>query len=88
MFLDKIKIKMPYSICEREETITSAVVKLAKNTGLNKVIESSELDQQIEFMNMKVCDEIQGFYYGHPLPAEGIMEILKNGVKKNINQMQ
>jgi len=82
MPIDRIKIAMPFihgiSLSEKDEAITKAIIVLAKNLGLHTIAEGVEDINQVAFLNQSMCDEIQGFYYYRPLPAEEIEVILAN----------
>jgi diguanylate cyclase (GGDEF)-like protein/PAS domain S-box-containing protein len=80
MPIDRIKIAMPFIQgilqSEKDEAITKAIIVLAKNLGLHTLAEGVEDINQVAFLNQSMCDEIQGFYYYHPLPSDEIEAIL------------
>ena len=66
------------SVSEKDEAITKAIIVLAKNLGLQTTAEGVETEQQCTFLNQRVCDEIQGFYYYRPMPPEDIEDLLRS----------
>ena len=87
MPIDKIKIAMPFvqgiDVSDKDEAITKAIIVLAKNLGLQTIAEGVETKHQLSFLNQRMCDEIQGFYYYEPLPAQEIETILRtDGILK------
>jgi EAL domain-containing protein (putative c-di-GMP-specific phosphodiesterase class I) len=43
---------------------------------LRVVAEGVESDEQIAFLRANNCDEMQGYHFGKPMPAEAISELL------------
>jgi EAL domain-containing protein (putative c-di-GMP-specific phosphodiesterase class I) len=43
---------------------------MAKRLGLQTIAEGVETIGQLEYLHEEGCDEIQGYYYSKPLPAE------------------
>jgi len=85
--IDRIKIAMPFvqgiAVSEKDEAITKAIIVLAKNLGMHTIAEGVETKQQLDFLSQRMCEEIQGFYYYKPLPAEEIEAILRaDGILK------
>ena len=80
--VDRIKIAMSFvhgiSVSEEDDAITKAIIVLAKNLGLNTVAEGVKAEQHRTFLNQRMCDEIQGFYYYRPMPPEDIEELLRS----------
>ena len=78
--IDRIKIDMQFirSIeeSEKDKAITEVIINLAKSLGLGVVAEGVETANQLEFLEMKKCDEVQGYYYYRPGPVEDIEELL------------
>ncbi|WP_168224698.1 putative bifunctional diguanylate cyclase/phosphodiesterase [Rhodoferax aquaticus] len=56
-----------------DESIIQAVIGLAKNLGLTTVAEGVETPAQIAFLRQAGAGELQGFFYGEPLNADGFL---------------
>jgi len=55
---------------EQEATITTAIVKLAHALDLGVVAEGVENAAQLHFLSALNCDQIQGYFFSPPVPAE------------------
>jgi len=53
-----------------DAAITAAIISLAKNLNLRVVAEGVESEEQMSFLRQHYCDEIQGYYFSRPLPAD------------------
>jgi len=61
-----------------DATIVRTIIALGHNLGLKVVAEGVETQQQIDFLRANHCDELQGFYFGRPLPShEFVREFLQ-----------
>lgn len=61
--------------------ITSAVIGLGHNLGLEVIAEGVETVEQIEFLSAHDCDTIQGYFFSRPVPASKLVQQLtKKGV--------
>lgn len=60
-----------------DEAITSAIIAMARILGLKAVAEGVENERQVELLLGQGCEEMQGYYFGKPLPAATITEILR-----------
>lgn len=58
-------------------TIVSAVVRLAQTLGLKVVAEGVETDEHAHELKHLACDELQGYLYSQPLPADLFEDWLK-----------
>lgn len=60
-----------------DATIVRTVIALGHNLGLKVVAEGVETEQQLEFLRANHCDELQGYYFGAPLPGHEFVEVLR-----------
>lgn len=80
--IDKIKIAMDFvsgigkSI--KDEAIIETMIVLGKNLGLKVVAEGVETKEQVEYLKKNECDEIQGFYFYRPMPANAIEALIED----------
>lgn len=79
--VDKIKIDMSFvqgiNINHKDEAIINVIIVLAKNLGLKVIAEGVETKEQLKFLRDQMCDEIQGYYYYKPMPANQIEELMR-----------
>jgi EAL domain-containing protein (putative c-di-GMP-specific phosphodiesterase class I) len=50
--------------------IIVAIISLAESLGLRTIAEGVETDDQLEFLRDQGCNEVQGYYFSKPLPAD------------------
>jgi EAL domain-containing protein (putative c-di-GMP-specific phosphodiesterase class I) len=43
------------------------------------VAEGMEKEEQLAYLREHVCDQVQGYHFGEPLPAENTLQLLKRG---------
>jgi EAL domain-containing protein (putative c-di-GMP-specific phosphodiesterase class I) len=53
-----------------------AIIAMAHCLGLSVVAEGVETTAQRDFLKSKSCDELQGFLYSKPMPAEMFGKLL------------
>lgn len=79
--VDRIKIDMSFiqgiNVSDKDEVITKAIILMAKNLGMSTIAEGVETVEQLDFLNQRMCDEMQGFYLHRPLPPEEIELLLE-----------
>lgn len=69
---------------QNDIAITSAVISLGHNLGLEIVAEGVETAEQMEFLTEHRCDLIQGYFLSRPLPANKVIsQFTKSGVTKD-----
>ncbi|HLJ08259.1 MAG TPA: EAL domain-containing protein [Acidimicrobiia bacterium] len=56
--------------------LARAIVKLGPTLGLEVVAEGIETAEQAEELRALQCDQGQGYYFSHPLPAEDLGSVL------------
>jgi diguanylate cyclase len=73
---DKIKIDRSFleamEMSGESAIIVDSIVKLGRALGLTVTAEGIESEDQVEFLRSRGCDELQGFLFAPPLPAEAI----------------
>jgi EAL domain-containing protein (putative c-di-GMP-specific phosphodiesterase class I) len=62
-----------------DAAITRAIITMAHSLGLAVVAEGVETEQQLMFLDANGCDQIQGYYFSIPLPAEECTAFIVSG---------
>jgi diguanylate cyclase (GGDEF)-like protein/PAS domain S-box-containing protein len=79
--LNKLKIDQSFTRGmtnnKESENIVDAIISLAKNLKMKTIAEGVETEQQLTMYKQKNCDEIQGYYFSQPVPAEAFGELLR-----------
>lgn len=58
-----------------DSTIVRAIIALGHNLGLKVAAEGVESAEQVEFLRLHLCDEVQGFYFSRPVAAEQFVQL-------------
>lgn len=79
--IDKLKIDQSFTKemtdNKESENIVDAIISLAKSLKLKTIAEGVETERQLAMYRQKNCDQVQGFYFSKPVPAEQFSELLK-----------
>lgn len=61
-----------------DQAIVKAIIDMSKSLGLKTIAEGVETAEQLALLHHYKCDEIQGYYYSKPLPADAFEIFYKN----------
>jgi len=61
-----------------DAAITRSVIAMAHSLKLRVVAEGVETREQLQFLREHGCDDVQGFYFGPPMPAAAFAQALAN----------
>lgn len=80
---DKLKIDLSFvrdiMIDPESAAISLAIISMAHNLNLRAIAEGVETEEQLEYLRLHGCDEIQGFYVSRPVTArEFELQLRKN----------
>lgn len=78
--IDRIKIPM-LNIngdinSDTDKAFTKAIIVLARDMGCLVTAEGVQTKKQNEFLNQRMCDEVQGYYYHKPLSVTELKKLL------------
>ncbi|MDD5275545.1 MAG: EAL domain-containing protein [Methylovulum sp.] len=81
--IDKLKVDQSFvdalGNSPGDEAIVTAIISLAKSLGFKTIAEGVETQTQLDFLLERQCDEIQGYYFCKPVPADAFADMLRNG---------
>ena len=82
--IDKLKIDQAFvgdlPGDEEDAGITKAVIALAKSLNLKVIAEGVETKEQRDFIVENGCENIQGYFYSKPIPANELKILLEDGL--------
>jgi len=79
--LDNLKIDRSFvqgmARNSHDAIIVKTMIALAHDLGLKAVAEGVETKEELDLLTAYGCDEIQGFYFSKPLPADDFKRLLE-----------
>ena len=72
--VDKVKIDQSF-VCDmvddpNDAAIVNTIIQMAKSLKLTTIAEGVENEQQLAMLRLQHCDEVQGYLFAHPMPAD------------------
>jgi diguanylate cyclase (GGDEF)-like protein/PAS domain S-box-containing protein len=61
----------------KNEALIEAIIGMARSLGLEVVGEGVETAEQLQFLRTQMCDQVQGFLFSRPIPAEDLGKLLE-----------
>jgi diguanylate cyclase (GGDEF)-like protein len=79
--LDTIKIDRSYirdiAVPGDSNTLAQSIIEMGRSLSLTVVAQGVETREQAEFLRAHACDELQGFYFNKPMPANQFTALLQ-----------
>ncbi|WP_193224628.1 putative bifunctional diguanylate cyclase/phosphodiesterase [Bacillus sp. B1-b2] len=77
----------------KDATVVSSIIRLAQGLEMKVVAEGVETLDQLTFLSQQNCDEIQGYIFSKPLPANEFYKLLTKSVleypeKNTVNSIE
>lgn len=81
--VDRLKIDQSFVrdvITDADDAaIAQAVITLGHTMNLRVIAEGVETREQLAFLRANQCDEMQGYFFGKPMPAHELGKLLESG---------
>ncbi len=63
-----------------DAAIVDAIISLAHNLRLTVIAEGVETEDQLNYLRLQGCDEIQGYYFSRPVPSDAFEALLRSRI--------
>ncbi len=70
-----------------DRSICAAIIALAQSMGLKVIAEGVETSEQLEHLKWLGCDEIQGYFFAKPMPADKVTAFLEGFIRKTPSRL-
>ncbi|MCJ7765576.1 MAG: EAL domain-containing protein, partial [Thiovulaceae bacterium] len=64
-----------------DKAIVSAIITMATELGMRTIAEGVETSEQLAFLRLKRCSEVQGYYFSKPLQPEQFAAYVKASIR-------
>ena len=85
--IDRVKIDKSFindmTVDENDEAIVETIINMGHNLKLSVIAEGVETEEQLQYLQKYDCDEIQGYFYSKPIPAEDFEKKFINNLKND-----
>ncbi len=62
----------------KQEAIINVIIGLAKNLGIHSIAEGVETKEQLDYLRVYGCEEIQGYYYAKPMFPDDLIKYMES----------
>jgi EAL domain-containing protein (putative c-di-GMP-specific phosphodiesterase class I) len=62
-----------------KRAMVSAIIATAQSLGLRVTAVGVETKEQLDFLRMQGCDEVQGYLFSPPAPADELIRLFRSG---------
>jgi EAL domain-containing protein (putative c-di-GMP-specific phosphodiesterase class I) len=62
---------------KNDAAIVRAIITLGHSMNITVVAEGVETADQLARLRAEGCDEVQGYYFGRPMPSEEFIELVR-----------
>lgn len=77
----KLKIDLSFvkDLVEKQngKPLADIIILLGHSLNLKVIAEGVETEAQLNYLKSKDCDEVQGYYFGKPIPPEECIELIR-----------
>jgi len=63
---------------QNDRDIVKAIVTMSHSLGIEVIAEGVEMPEQARFLEQHGCDQVQGYLFSRPLPADAVPAFLRN----------
>jgi EAL domain-containing protein (putative c-di-GMP-specific phosphodiesterase class I) len=65
-----------------DAALATSIILMGRSLKLRVVAEGVETESQLSFLKIMQCDEVQGYLYSPPVPAEDAVVFLRDGFSR------
>ncbi|HEU0186740.1 MAG TPA: EAL domain-containing protein [Gallionellaceae bacterium] len=80
--IDKLKIDQSFvrgiGKDSDDASLIRAIIAIARSLRLAVIAEGVETKEQLDYLSQQGCDQMQGYYFSHPLPAAELPGVLQS----------